>query len=248
MKCSIVVLFKNRKRLSEICLESVLAHTDLTDCEIIGVDAGSEDGLDESLAHKPISSLISLTNERGVHDITRTPEYFRRGIEVARGDVIVKLDGDIFVWEDWLCPLLSLLDSKNIGVASYFLCQRGELKDILNSGLKGEEKEFRGQKYVSTDIINGGIWVLRRDFLENAGGYFVEKEWGGALDSCMSKKFLASGKELAYAVPRKATHCGGAFSTAHNVESGVVLSDSFYNDLMMTHYEREMHWFTNHNK
>jgi len=226
-------------------LESILAHTDFSDGELIGIDAGSNDGLLQTMETKPFDILISLPKEKGITDITKTPNYFQRGIDLSSGEFIIKMDGDIFVYENWLNPLINILNSR-VGVSSYFFCGRGLLPDVLSNGLSGEDKKYGEQSYISTDIINGGIWAMDRQTLYDVGGYYVESDWGGALDSCMSKKFLSLNKELAYLYPRKAKHCGGAMTTKQT--TGNILPDSYYDNSMSIHYPDELKWFLDNEK
>ena len=240
---SIIILFKNRRRLSEICLKSIIAHTNLRQCELIGVDAGSTDGLLQCLQNNPFDTLISLPKERDVHAVSASPEYFRRGLAIAHGEIIVKMDGDIFVWNNWLEPLIEILHSDAIGISSYFFCGSGEMADVQKWGLVGNERKYANYNYISTDVLNGGIWVMKRSLLDAIGGYQVEKSWGNALDSCISKKVLSTGKELAYLTPRRATHVGGQFPTQKYLKEGSI-SDPEHDKRMLEIYPNEMKWFT----
>lgn len=207
---SIVMLCKNRRPLSLVSLDSVVRNTP-EPYELVVVDAGSSDGLWDDLNRDArIDVMIGLPKERDAYDISRTPAYFSRGIRASTGDVVVKMDGDIFVAPGWLEPLVELLDVEHVGVSSYRFGNGGGNMEALRA--EGSVLAERDNYWIG-DIMNGGIWVMRRSFLDSMGGYSVDASWGRALDSGFSRRVRDAGYDLAYCKDIRATHLGGSFRT-----------------------------------
>ena len=247
MIASIVVLCKNRKLLSEYCIKSILNNTDLQDSELIVIDAGSVDGLTESLIKRTMKIkdrelinhtdvFINLPQESKVFDITKSPSYFNLGINMAKGKYIVKIDGDIVVQPGWLDELIALVNIPNVAVSSYFFAGNGSVEHIKARGLQADMLTYGNTSYISTNIINGGIWVLKREILDRVGGYNIDPKWGGALDSGFSAKIDMLKMQKVYGINRKAIHIGGQFSIKDNKDKIAIVPDSFYSEFIKKHY------------
>ena len=142
------------------------------------------------------------------------------------------MDGDIVVEDGWLEDLRELVEIPNVAVSSYFFSGNGTIEQIKGFGLKAEMMEIGDKKFIKTDIINGGIWMIRKKILDKLGGYVVGEKWGGALDSGFSSKIDRIGMMKIYGVNRKAVHLGGSISTKNNRDKDIVCSAKFYNDFL----------------
>jgi GT2 family glycosyltransferase len=108
-KASIVVVSYNSLVFTRLCLETVLANTDLHTFELIVVDNGSTDGSPEYLrdlaARDPRVRPIANDDNRGF------PAACNQGLEVARGDCLVLLNSDAMVAPGWLRRLLAPVEA-----------------------------------------------------------------------------------------------------------------------------------------
>lgn len=230
MKASIVVLCKNRRIFSKYCIQSIIKHTDMKQNELIVIDAGSVDGLTDMIVEtKEIDTVISLPKETNVFDLEKTPAYFTKGFAVASGEYIVKMDGDIIVKDGWLNDLINIVNIPTVAVSSYFFANNGTVDEIRKLGLEAEMLEYKGTNYISTDIINGGIWVLKKSILDKVGGYVVDQSWGACLDSGFSSKIKDIGMLRAYGINKKAVHLG---SNLRTIDTTDVMTDAFYNEYL----------------
>jgi GT2 family glycosyltransferase len=110
---SVVVATRDNLPFLRLCLESVLAHTGRP-CELVVVDNGSTDGTAaylERLAERN-SSLRVITNDenRGFAPACN------QGAAIAAADVLVLLNDDTIVCDDWLQPLLAHLAHPRVGM------------------------------------------------------------------------------------------------------------------------------------
>jgi GT2 family glycosyltransferase/glycosyltransferase involved in cell wall biosynthesis len=113
--CSIVVLNWNGRRLLEECLPALVKAVRETgkDHEVMVVDNGSADGSVAWLGeHYPTVRILALDKNYGFG------EGNNRGIQAASHDVVVLLNNDIIVDEDFLAPLLASFADPDVFAAS----------------------------------------------------------------------------------------------------------------------------------
>jgi len=113
MKYSIIVPTLNCRSEIELLLESMLAHNihKESDLEVIIVDADSDDGTKETIKSHSFPRLIV---EKGItKGMART-----RGVQKAKGNIIVNLDSDVEITEEWLPALKESMKHNQI-VAGY---------------------------------------------------------------------------------------------------------------------------------
>jgi GT2 family glycosyltransferase len=110
---SIVVVTRDNLTFLRLCLETVLAATDLP-FEVIVVDNGSSDGTPEYLArlaeHNPNVRPVLNDSNRGF------AAGSNQGAALAAGDVLVLLNDDTAVTPGWLGPLAAHLRRPGVGM------------------------------------------------------------------------------------------------------------------------------------
>ena len=103
---SVVVVTRDNLPFLRLCLETVLAHTGRP-CELIVVDNGSTDGtaayLERLAERNPSVRVITNDENRGFATACN------QGAAMATADVLVLLNDDTVVCDDWLEPLLAHL-------------------------------------------------------------------------------------------------------------------------------------------
>jgi len=108
---SVVIPIYNAEKTIKTCVDSLL-NTDYPrdNIEIILVDDGSTDSTSEALSAYNTRNIKIITQERqGIAAARNT------GIKNAHGEIIVFVDADCFVNNDWLKYLIGAFISKNIG-------------------------------------------------------------------------------------------------------------------------------------
>jgi GT2 family glycosyltransferase len=150
-RASVIVVTYDNLELTRLCLESVLATTAPEECEIVVVDNGSEDGTTDYLREMArrfarFRPLLNETNEgfaRGCN----------RGLEAARGGILILLNNDTIVAPGWLAGLCRLLEN---GAA-------GALNPVTNR--IGSESEVAA----SYGTLGGFLECAREHALQRAG-------------------------------------------------------------------------------
>ncbi|MFH0992618.1 MAG: glycosyltransferase [bacterium] len=110
IRCSIIVLNCNGKQLLEESLPSVLAAVRQSrfETDIWVVDNGSSDGSIDYVKHEfPTINLLALDQNYQFSGGNN------RGVEAARGDVVVLLNNDMVVEPSFLDPLLAPFESQD---------------------------------------------------------------------------------------------------------------------------------------
>lgn len=112
MDISIVILSWNGLGLLKECLPSVLRAIGVyrEDCEVLLIDNGSSDGSAEYVRNNfPQVRILSL------EDNFSFTKAMNRGIGKARGDVVIVLNNDVVVEEDFIAPLVRhFREDKNV--------------------------------------------------------------------------------------------------------------------------------------
>jgi cellulose synthase/poly-beta-1,6-N-acetylglucosamine synthase-like glycosyltransferase len=113
---SIVVPCYNEEEYIRRCIESLQNQNYDGNYEIIAVDNGSTDKTVDILLEEKI--ILEKEQKRGPAAVRN------RGIQKAKGDIILFIDGDCVASENWLRSLVSWLDDENIG------CVAGEIEPL----------------------------------------------------------------------------------------------------------------------
>jgi len=125
--CSLVILNWNGRRLLEESIPAVVRAVRVTGKphEILVVDNGSEDDSIEWLRQNhPDIRILALDRNYGFG------EGNNRGVEAAAHDIVVLLNNDMIVSEDFLAPLLeAFVDNSVFGVASQVFFPPGKRRE-----------------------------------------------------------------------------------------------------------------------
>ena len=203
---SVVVVGKNNFELTSKSVESVLTHTG-KDVEIVLVDNGSESGVLENLIDKFRDTRVSILSVGANRSFG---EGSNIGAESATGEILVFLNNNVMVTENWLEPLVHELQANpNVGAvgpkflypdrsireAGAFLDGNGQSVhrgkgQASGAGLFGEKREVQ---YLSKDCFA----IRKRDFLK-VGGFNFVYEPGNYADADLCFSLRAAGLTALY--------------------------------------------------
>jgi GT2 family glycosyltransferase/glycosyltransferase involved in cell wall biosynthesis len=206
LKVSVVVQNRNNFALTSKAVDSVLSHTN-EDVEIILVDNGSDSGDLEELKNNFKDTRVSILSV-GVNRFTG--EGNNIGAESATGDILIFLNNQVMVTENWLEPLIDeLQENPNVGaVGPKFLYPDGSIREAgafldrngqsvqrgkgQNSGVDffNEKREVQ---YLSKDCFA----IRKRDFLK-VGGFNFVYEPGNYADADLCFSLRAAGLTALY--------------------------------------------------
>jgi GT2 family glycosyltransferase len=213
---SIVIPLFNRVELTRSCWQSLLENTAVFPFEVIFVDNASTDetgGFLESIAGNREPAVILLAN--------RVNEGFARacnqGAMAARSNMIIFLNNDTIVHENWLSPLIQeFADNPKAGVVgSRLLYPDGS---IQHAGVCINRRHipyhiFQGAS--SNDphvcqrrtfrIVTGACMSVRKDEFFDLGG-FDEKYINGHEDVDLCLRYGEFGKQVVYRSDSVVTH------------------------------------------
>jgi len=172
---SIIIVTFNNLVFNRLCLESLLAHTDMGDCEVIVVDNRSEDGTAEYLQalarrHPAVRPMFNSDN-RGFAAANN------QGLALAVGDVFVLLNNDTLVPRGWLPRLVKHLENAEIGLVGPVTNRAGNEAEIETSYRTwGEFTRFAenhlrshaGSRF-DLPVLTMFCLAMRREVYERAG-------------------------------------------------------------------------------
>jgi len=231
---SIVVLNWNRSDMTVLCLQNLWQRTTGHRYEIIVVDNGS---CPEDFAflrgNVTMARIISLETNRYFGEANNI------GVEAARGRYVCLLNNDAFVHEDWLVPLVSLLEAhpEAGAVGPRFLYPDGRLQEagalvnpdgsVVQLG-KGDTLDDAAIESVrQVDYVSAAcVLVRRKDFLHVLGfDLTFDPAYYEDVDLCL--KLRLTGLRTFYCPHATVTHIENATTSAdahHALQLGNIVA------------------------
>jgi len=159
---SVVVTVYNAERTIAQCLESIMKLEYLRDkLEIIVVDDGSTD------------NSLNIVKEYRIKLIQKNhggyPSAMNTGIKSAAGGIIVIIDSDIVVSNDWLVKVLEEFSESKVGIVGGYIAT-AETKSFW-SRLAGFELEDRYHKIKSkyVDYVSTTCTAYKKEIFDDVG-------------------------------------------------------------------------------
>jgi GT2 family glycosyltransferase len=206
---SIIIVNFNKAGLTRDCLRHVWAHTRNRRYEIIVVDNGSSS-----------AELQKLTEFSGNFCLVRLPvnrffgEGCNIGVEASRGRYIVFLNNDAIVTDNWLEPLITLLERRpdSGGVGPKFLYPDGRIQE---AGVFLDERGIaiqRGKEYTideetmgPVDYCSAACFATLRAIFDRVSGFDPSFEPGFYEDADLCFKIRSLGL-FTYYCPQSVIH------------------------------------------
>jgi GT2 family glycosyltransferase len=219
---SIIIPAWNEWELTRACLESLRPTLGLRD-QVIVVDNGSVDGTAEGLARYPWLSVVSHPQNLGF------AAGCNSAIPLAHGDVVVFLNNDTLVPSRWLDGLLAPFTDPRVGATgprSNFVSGPQLVPGVpyeptrvseLQRFARGWRQEHRGQTTQVQRLV-GFCLAVRRDLLEQLGGFDEQFGLGGAEDDDLCLRILDAGRSLLIAHESFVHHHGNRTFQANQVD------------------------------
>ena len=168
-KVSVLIPCYKRHEYTKKCLDKLRENTKLEDVEFFLVDDGSDDEKKTSdllrifAARVPNTHVIVNDENMGLRDVII--DFFER----AEGEYLCKIDNDCLVPKGWLKGLLKVHEETDVEILSPNV-------EPSNAGLRNGVLEG-GYLRVDSPGKMGGLWIMRRDLIENC--YFEKTGNGG---------------------------------------------------------------------
>jgi O-antigen biosynthesis protein len=213
---SIIVVSFNNSDLTRDCLRRIWAHTHDRHYEIIVVDNGSSTAEFEKLASFPGEfHLIRLRVNRFVGEGNNI------GVEASRGRYVVFLNNDAFVTDNWLKPLIDILENQSDagGVGPKFLYPDGRLQEagaVLNErGItiqRGKLYKIESAALDSVGIVDyctAACFAIPRAIFDRISGFDPAFEPGYYEDTDLCFRITSLGLSIYYC----------PYSVVHHIEN-----------------------------
>lgn len=242
-RVAIVVLNWNGRALLEEYLPSWIKYTPTDIAELIIVDNGSTDSSLDYLSSYPQIKVLALPKNYGF------AEGYNRAIAELQHEIIVLLNSDVRLSENWLIQALTLLDDiPHIVAVQPKICSDREPKLFEYAGAAGgyidrwgyplcrgrildtiEEDQGQYNDVKEIHWASGACLIVRRKAYLEAGGldkdFFAHQE---EIDLCWRMRNRGG---LIYIAPEgKVYHLGGATLSQDNPQKSYL---NFRNNLLM---------------
>jgi len=167
---SIIVPVYNGESTIKNCLDSIFGLKYPRErLEVTLIDDGSTDRTLEIAKDFPVRVIY---NKYGGY-----PTAINTGIRAAKGEIVVNVDADTYITEDWLSKIVSEFQDPSVGIAS------GYIASISTSGywarLRGYMGEDRYDKMKSkyVDFITSTCTAYRKATLGQVGLFDEKLSW-----------------------------------------------------------------------
>jgi len=174
---SVIVLNFNGRKYIERCLDSLLK-TKYDKMEIIVVDNASTDGSKELIKRKyPRDRILLVENSRNLGFCAGN----NIGIKKATGDLIILLNNDTVVNENWIKKILKEAESPEVGVIGCKVlfpsgkiiqswgCKERFLGYWEDIGAGYAVEEIKDRDGIEVDYVSGAAIAIKREVIEKIG-------------------------------------------------------------------------------
>ena len=218
---SILLLNYNGRKYLKECIGSVLRQTH-TDFEIIFVDNGSSDDSYDFVKETYTQSFIRAFRLEKNIGFTGGNNY---ALRMAKGELIVLLNNDVVVDENWLKELVRLISSdENIGIVQSLVITEGipEKYYKKNGTLNLFGHNIMEVFDIGTDGVgeilqaNGCSLIIRKSTVEELGGLFPDEYFLYAEDSYLSLNVKFAGMRILHNANSIVHHKGSAATKSFN--------------------------------
>jgi GT2 family glycosyltransferase len=230
---SIVVLNYNGKHHLKTCLDSLLC-TKYPNFEIIVVDNGSADGsVDFVKENYPGVRIVKLGK-----NIYSAGGYMA-GVLSAKGKYVAILNNDIEVDENWLTPLVEVLEKMPWVAAADAKFRNFYQRDVFDDSVAAGRwidyfgnnytrgiREYDLGQYDKPVYIFGVLTIFRKDLLLKIGGFDLSYIFGYE-DIDIAWRLYLAGYKVLY-VPRSVIYHKSGATTKDNPSSRRARAEFFY--------------------
>jgi len=203
-KVSIIIPVYNNEKLTIECLTSILKNTKGVSYEIIVIDDGSTEKMQEIISQ--IRNITYIKNTDNLGFLLSC----NRAAEKAQGEFILFLNNDAQVMKNWLIPLVETFSEfENVGaVGSKVLYPNGRLQEagaLINKDISAtmiglfDDPELQKYNYVREVVYCSGVClILSTKIFREHGGFDVSYAPGYYEDADLCFRLRNKGLRIFY--------------------------------------------------
>lgn len=195
---SAVVIVKNEEATIRRCIQSVLTQS-VPVHEIIVVDGNSTDQ-----TYRYVSELaaryeeITLVSEDSTADECGPAAARNTGAALANGDLLLFLNGDVTIEQDYVARLLRLMDKRHLDAAAGL---RWNVRNSLVSGLMNVHNALKYdsspvEEQTSPAFLSGDAMIIKAEHFWAIGGYDASMPAGE--DADFGYRLVGYGSNIGY--------------------------------------------------
>lgn len=198
VRISVILPASNESVLLERTVNQFVA-TLPPNCEVIVVDNGSIDGSADFLVANPRENvhLIQTPDMLGVAGARN------RGLDLARGEIVVFADAHLDLPERWWEPLVATLRRPEVGVVGPGIGVMGLPQApiacgqrIADSKLRLQWLPWKGRDPYPVPTLGGGMMAMRHETLKKAGAFDTGMPQWGSEDLELCVRYWLLGYEV----------------------------------------------------
>tara|TARA_Y100000780_G_scaffold179369_1_gene164811 strand:- start:119238 stop:124442 length:5205 start_codon:yes stop_codon:yes gene_type:complete len=195
---SIILLCYNHWNYTKRCIDSILKNTTKITYELIIVNNNSTD--------ETKSELEKLSNDIRIVNNNKNLNFsggMNSGVKIAKGEYIVLLNNDTYCFDNWLSPLIELLEkNKELGIVTPITNRSGnesrvyiKHNNLMDYYSKVKNIRFVLKDYESCDRAGLFCGAMRKKEFEEVG-MFDENYVNGWEDDDLSEKYKLRGYKI----------------------------------------------------
>lgn len=212
---SIIIPVFNKLNVTIPCLLSLMNHKTKYKFEIVLVDNGSSEPITQCLT--TIKNLRVITNKENLGYVGGC----NTGAKKAKGNILVFLNNDTLVQDEWLDKLIANLDDPGVGlVGSKLIYPDGVLQEAggiifkdasgNNYGKWQDAGDFKYNYRTEVDYVSGASLAIRKQLFDSFGGFDVLYSPAYYEDTDLAFKVRAKGLQVIYEPKSVVMHIEGA--------------------------------------
>ena len=215
--CSIVIPVLNKKDITLSCLKRLSNHQSTSTFEVIVVNNGSD--TDTTTALRKVSGICLVDNESNLGFVGGC----NKGAKSASGEILVFLNNDTLVEDNWLDELVLPLNDEGIGLSgSKLIYPDGTLQEAggvifndgsgNNYGKHDDAGSFNYNYITNVDYVSGASIAIKKSLFEQFTGFDKIYQPAYYEDTDLAFKVRDSGLRVVYTPYSVVVHIEGATS------------------------------------
>ncbi|MEO8315760.1 MAG: glycosyltransferase [Pseudomonadota bacterium] len=169
IRMSLIISTRNRASSLRDCLEWLLDAREPCEWELVVVDNGSTDST-KSVVRR-FAARTSFPVQYLYEDIPGLSRCRNKGLEAARGDIVLFIDDDCYAESGYLAAAFELLDSPGVDYFGGRVILHDPDDAPVTIKTETTSEYFAPGSFLRAGVVHGANMGFRRDVIEQIGGF-----------------------------------------------------------------------------